>query len=444
MSVTATLTGETSSTQDATPAAPSRPRFNWRRMLIPLGAAAAIMVFTIVTIIIESPSPGSDSFLSPQSKSDDGSSILADALRGSGIEVDRHTDPQEAFTAATAGDTTVFIPAPEYLNSTEWYLLSELRNSPRVRVVLVMPPAERLSAAGLYVGGERIATKTVGPEGEDEEAGCQLPEAKDAGEAAILRQRYTVSTSGDLDPNLGQWSFCYGNGLAANLGDSYQEIVAGAPDAFSNAHITEAGNQRLATGLLGTHSSVVWLDHHSLTPQPAPDTGSPSHQAPSEGSRPPIQYPEAQDPSPVYSALPQWLWAGLVGLVVLGAGMALWRGRRLGPPVTEPLPVTVPAAETVHGRARLYRRAHAYQETLRALRSGALHRIRPMLRLSSQATDTEVVTAAAARTGWQADQVTAILYSAQPTSEPELLATVNALDALVAAVETASPQGRDQ
>ena len=37
--------------------------------------------------------------------------------------------------------------------------------------------------------------------------------------------------------------------------------------------------------------------------------------------------------------------------------LALWRGRRLGPVVDEPLPVVVRAAETTEGRARLYRRA---------------------------------------------------------------------------------------
>ena len=41
----------------------------------------------------------------------------------------------------------------------------------------------------------------------------------------------------------------------------------------------------------------------------------------------------------------------------------LWRGRRLGPLVVEPLPVVVKAVESTQGRGRLYRRvrdrAHA-------------------------------------------------------------------------------------
>ena len=45
--------------------------------------------------------------------------------------------------------------------------------------------------------------------------------------------------------------------------------------------------------------------------------------------------------------------------------LALWRARRLGPVVAEPLPVVVRAAETVEGRARLYRRGGARGQAAR-------------------------------------------------------------------------------
>ena len=73
--------------------------------------------------------------------------------------------------------------------------------------------------------------------------------------------------------------------------------------------------------------------------------------------------------------LPEWILPGLwiAGATVLA--LLLWRVRRLGPLVTEPLPVTVKAIETTQSRGRLYRkagdRAHAAQALRRAARTSA-------------------------------------------------------------------------
>jgi hypothetical protein len=424
------------------PAAPTaRPRFVRSRLLIPLGVSLLVIVFTIVSAIIEAPHQGSDDFLSPRSEGGHGAATLAGSLSDAGVTVDQYTDPTAAFQAAATGDATVFVPAPQYLNSDEWYLLSGLRET-EARVVLVLPPPTYLTTAGLYEKTERIATKTVAP------GDCGLAEAEEAGAAAVLRQPYDArEDSGSDYASPREWQWCYDGGLAWNQAQGYQEIVIGSPEPFTDEHIGDAGNMKLATGLLAAHSTVVWLDQHSLTPRPQPsipDRPTSSDRPTQEPSRDPIQYPGARDPSPVYTALPAWIWAGLVGLLLAGIGVVLWKGRRLGPPVVEPLPVTVPSAETVHGRARLYRRAGAYPETLRALRAGALHRIRPTLRISSQADDTEIVTAVTARIGWTSQQVTEILFSAQPSTEAQLLGITAALDDLVIAVETASPQGSNE
>ena len=58
---------------------------------------------------------------------------------------------------------------------------------------------------------------------------------------------------------------------------------------------------------------------------------------------------------------------------------ALWRARRLGPLVTERLPVAIRASETTEGRARLYRKANARDRAAAALRSATRTRLAPLI-----------------------------------------------------------------
>src|SRR5690606_41722785 len=63
------------------------------------------------------------------------------------------------------------------------------------------------------------------------------------------------------------------------------------------------------------------------------------------------------------------LHAALPILIVVVVLLAWWQGRRLGPLVTEPLPVVVRASETVEGRGRLYRSRRARDRAAEALRT---------------------------------------------------------------------------
>ena len=79
--------------------------------------------------------------------------------------------------------------------------------------------------------------------------------------------------------------------------------------------------------------------------------------------------------------------------------LALWRARRLGRVVEEPLPVVVRAAETVEGRGRLYRAAGARDRAAEALRRGARDRLVPRLGLPAGADREALVGTVAVRTG---------------------------------------------
>ena len=413
---------------------PTRPR----RLLIPLAVAVLLIVLTMVATLIEAPNPGSEDFLSPISTADDGAATLSADLAAAGVTVHRHTDPEQAFRAASGladEGVTMFVPAPEHVNTAEWGGVMALQYVPRVRTVLVDPPTQYLASTGLRQGSTRIATDVV-PPGDGGE--CGFPEADRAGPAAMLRQRYRPSEIADR-PSTQLWRLCYDGGLAVASSDGNEQIVAGAPDVFDNGHLGQAGNRALALALLGSQPHLVWLDHHRTNPLPQATAQSrPDHERPEQ----PIQYPQARDTNPIYDVFPGWSWALLVGLLVLGALVAVWRGRRLGPPVTEALPVTVPSAETVYGRARLYRRARAWPQAARAIRSGARQRLADALRLRRRVDDTRFAAAVAAATGRPVDRVTWLLFGPDPTGEPELRTIVDGLDVLLSVVEKTHPQGR--
>ena len=73
--------------------------------------------------------------------------------------------------------------------------------------------------------------------------------------------------------------------------------------------------------------------------------------------RPPAQAAADSERHGLFDLLPdRVLWATFQ-LFIAVVLLALWRGRRIGPVVAEPLPVVVRATETVEGRARLLRAA---------------------------------------------------------------------------------------
>ena len=134
-------------------------------------------------------------------------------------------------------------------------------------------------------------------------------------------------------------------------------------------------------------------------------------------------------------AVPPWVWPAALQLLFAGLLVALWRGRRLGPPVPEPLPVVVRAAETVEGRARLYRRAGGRGRAGAALRSGALARLLPRLGIDPGAggepAAAEVVAAVAARSGRRDAEVHAVLFGPPPVNDAGLVQLAETLDSIV-------------
>ncbi|MDQ7907768.1 DUF4350 domain-containing protein [Phytohabitans sp. ZYX-F-186] len=422
----------------------------WHRFAIPLGAVALVFAVTGVAYAVNEPDPSDPAFLSPLSADGIGGQRLAQALAARGVRVERETRTSDALASAYEGDATLFLPVPRVVHPD--YLAMLRLMPPTTRIVLVDPARRALDDTGLPLvpGGRRWAAQAAEP-------GCELEEARAAGRAAALRQRYE-----------GNGTRCYGTGVVRLIRFQSDFVVIGASDPFRNDRIGEHGNRALATGLLATRSRVVWLDLHELESPPGvtDDPGSASGVPPSRGTDPAegdsggdgssddsrsgggdgsAGSPEddssggpsasgVDGENPLWDAFPAWFWALLIQLALAVVLLALWRARRLGAPVTEPLPVTVRAAETVHGRGRLYRRAKARGPTADLLRAAARDRLAQLLAPSPEMS---LVDAAAAATGRDREQIEGLLDGPTPESDDDLRRLQADLDALVEAVRRA-------
>ena len=110
--------------------------------------------------------------------------------------------------------------------------------------------------------------------------------------------------------------------------------------------------------------------------------------------------------------------------------LALWRGRRLGRLVTEPLPVIVRAVETTESRGRMYRKSRDRTRALAVLQVATRRRLAAYLGLSVSSTVSGVAAAAAALSGRSYDDVLDLLSSSAVHDDSSLLQRANTLAAL--------------
>ena len=130
------------------------------------------------------------------------------------------------------------------------------------------------------------------------------------------------------------------------------------------------------------------------------------------------------------SITPAWFQPGLVlgtSAVVL---LCLWRGRRLGRLVSEPLPVIVRAVETTESRGRMYRKSRDRTRALAVLQQATLKRLASSLGLSATSPVSSVAAASAAVSGRDYPDVLHLLESTAVHDDSSLLQLANTLLAL--------------
>ncbi|MEU7819804.1 DUF4350 domain-containing protein [Catellatospora sp. NPDC049133] len=376
-------------------------RRRWR-LVLPFLPVVALLGFSVIAHEVEEPSPSDPAYLSPVGDGPDSAAGLAEQLRARGVTIRRVTGSDEAFDAVEAadGDATLFVPTPGYPYRGQLSRLSWLPD--RTRVVLVEPDDSETGQAVDTLGAarRRWATGVTG-----RGADCRLT---DAGPAAVVRTRYAR-----WEDSVATVESCYDGGVVRVFEYGVEFVLVGSADPFRAVRAAEHDNTGLALDLLSAKSTLVWLDLHEREAVPP----TPPRPRTEVSPRPQTEQPERREgPSP----FPDWLFWVVVTLLAATLTIVLARGRRLGPPVPEALPVEVPAAETAAGRGRLYRRVKARGPALETLRAAARRRLAVALGLPATAESGTLLPALQARTGEHPHRLGEILYGPPPETDEEL------------------------
>jgi len=376
----------------------------WRRWRAPAAVVLVVLLGGLIVALLQVPAPVTGP-LDPDDTGPAGAHAIVALLRDRGQTVLRAGSAATAAAQARARGTTLVITSPQLLSGGDLAVLAQLRAG----LLLVAPGRAVLAALAPEVTLARPAlVRDLPPR-------CGLPGAVAAGDASMggLLLRSTAP---------GAWH-CYPEGattpspLASLVRyDSRGRLVTvlgtGAP--LANSDLGSHGNAALALNLLTASPRIVWL---VPGPLPAPGAAGSGHR-------------------PLASLIPAQVYAVAIQVGVVVALLALWRMRRLGPLVTEPLPVVVRACETVEGHGRLYRSRRARDRAAASLREAALGRIVTRLGLPRGAPADAVCRELASRTGRDPGDLRALLFGEVPGDDAALVRLADGLDALEGQVLT--------
>ena len=357
----------------------------WRGLRVPFAILALIFAVALLSVL----SRGNQTFgvLEPASYEPTGSRATAQVLRGQGVQIDTVRTAAEARRGAAGA--TVLVTNPDLVRPAQ---LAELRAQAK-DLVLVSPTRKTLDEV---LPGARNEG-SVGPDVRPPD--CTNAAAVAAGAARVGGITYRTTLSGARS--------CYAGALVqVSTGDGRSVTLLGAGTPLTNEYFGQDGNAALGLRLLGENPRLVW--YLPSAADPALDTAKVSF----------------------YDLIPDGWRFGAIQLVIAAALFALWRTRRLGPVVTEPLPVVVRAAETVEGRARLYRRSGSADHAGTILREASRARLRPLLGLTADAEPAVIVETVAARSGWDTARVGDLLFGPPPVDDPALVRLASELDVL--------------
>ena len=378
------------------PAGPPRARRSWAWVL---ALVAVIAGGGALTAALAPSAPAWP--LDPASTTGDGSHALADLLAARGVAVIRTSTAAGTAAAARRTAATILVTSPWQLTRAQ---LTAIGRAPGA-LVIAGPDPEALRVLAPAVSASGAApVHLIAP-------GCALTAARLAGRADLGGTLLQTSVTGASRcyGQLGQVALGEGAALVQYRAGGRTVTVLGAGTLLTNGELASAGNAALALNLLGGTGRVVWL-----VPEQAPAAGL---GPPGRGSQGPPLIPGA---------------ALLVAaeLAVAAALAALWRMRRFGPLVTEPIPVVVRASETTEGHARLYRSRHARDRAAAVLRATTADRLLPRLALPRDAAAGVVGAELARRTGRPQAELEALLYGPVPADDGALVALAADLDTL--------------
>jgi len=382
----------------------SARRFDGIRTRRTAGYAAAVGLGVLLLVLLALTGQRPTQPLDPQGPGPEGAMALAQVLRQQGVQVDvvRSIDALEA--AGPDRSTTVLVADPTTLGPGAATRLGATARTVG-RLVVVGGTTAQLDAIGVpasaYPGGTDALT-----------ARCDSPVARDDDVVSTTDTRYLPDPGSDATS-----CFVLPEGDGADGGDessggsgaamvelpasaSYPAtVLVGFGTAWTNENITDASNAGPAVRALGSTPRLVWYE-----PGPGDLAVGGSGDAPGGGD-----------------VWPVWTTPAIALLAVVVVLLALWRGRRLGRLVREPLPVVVRAVETTESRGRLYRRSGDRARAAAVLRGGTRERLARRLAVPPGAGPVALVHAVASATGRRADDVGGILYGPDPHDDTSLI-----------------------
>ena len=375
-------------------------RAQLRRSSFWIIAGAGIIVVAIVAVLVSGGANVAGRALAGDNPAPAGSMALVEVLRQQGVTVTLADSLAKVRSLAETDSTVLLYDENSYLVDSQLAQLTRLA----ARTVVVAPDFLTLQSLAPTVGfgGVSGAESLV--------ADCALPAANRAEE--LIPGGGTLSLPVD---SLLMGCFPSGDNTFSMVANDRTTLVADLR-VFNNENVAGYGNAALALGLLGQSDSLIW---YLPTLADLPRTGPPT----------------------LAELTPGWVTPVLLLLGLTAVAAAFWRGRRFGPLVAENLPVTVKASETMEGRARLYARGNARLRALDALRIGAVQRLASTVGLGRLAALDEIMLTVAGITGRTPAEVRSVLVEAVPTSDAQLLALSDALQALERAASRAVAAG---
>ncbi|SHF84368.1 hypothetical protein SAMN05443575_1050 [Jatrophihabitans endophyticus] len=380
----------------------------WRRLRFWPALVLALLVGAVaVGTVTTSPSRPLD----PDSPAPAGGRALARLLAGYDTSVTRTTALATALAAARGRDgngAAVLVADPAAYSAHQ---LTRLARATR-RLVLVRPDDRALAAVA-------PGLRTSSTSGPSDSPGCRAPGPLAAGPVDWPGDTLTVRGGAGVS--------CY-DGAVLLTGTATRSVaVLGSAALLHNEHLADEGAAALAVDLATADRSlhrVVWL-------LPGGDA-------------------DGAGPASVWDLFPGGAYRVFWWLVGVGVLLALWRARRLGGVVVEPLPVVVRSVELVEGHGRLYDRAGARDRAATALRAAAVRRLAARLghhdagsvRSGAAPGDpVALVAALAPLTRRTPAEVHALLAGPVPADDAALVRLATGLDELEAAVGGALTEG---
>ena len=376
----------------------------WRRRWVLVAVLAAAVVAVAFLFVSQGPGPASSAPLDPRNPTANGAQALARVLESQGVRVVVARGEAELERAGVDADTTVVVTRTAPLAESTTKGLARLASRAE-RLVLVAPDRSVLR----YLAPEVTVTEARRAAQDLVATDCGTSDVRPGETLSRSQVEYTSSLAD---------AACFTHDRAsvylslARRGVTPPMVLLGSTSMPANDQITDASNAAVMLRALGHSGRVVWY-------------------VPSREDVP------AGDDAGLGSLVPRWLGPVLAlgGFAFLG--LVLWRGRRFGRLVPEPLPVVVRAVETTESRGRLYRRARDASRAGATLQGATRTRLadylglpRPNPSISSRGADQALVSAVSAATGRQVGEVGALLLGPPPTRDDHLLGLAAELAAL--------------